>query len=132
VPAPSASVTDGDTICVWADWRHESVRLILIDTPETRRPGSPVGCFGPEATAYLQWLLSLGGELSLEIDVSNRDRHDRLLRYVRLDLDGEVYLVNEVMVRSGYAAFSTYPPDLKYVDEIRVAGQFAGEHGYGL
>ena len=46
--------------------------------------------------------------------------------------DGEVYLVNEVMVRAGYAAFATFPPDLNYADQIREAGRFAREHGYGL
>jgi micrococcal nuclease len=114
------------------DGRNELVRLILIDTPETRHPTSPVECFGPEATAYLSWLLSLDGELSLETDVSNRDRYDRLLRYVWLELDGEVYLVNEVMARSGFASLSTYPPDVQYVDQIREAAVFAREHGYGL
>jgi micrococcal nuclease len=132
VPATLASVTDGDTIRIFVDGRNEPVRLILIDTPETRAPGSPVECFGPEATAYLSWLLSLGGELFLETDVSNRDRYDRLLRFVWLELDGEVYLVNEVMARSGYASLSTYPPDVQYVDQIREAAAFAREHGYGL
>jgi hypothetical protein len=33
----------------------------------------------------------------------------------------QVYLTNEVMVRSGYAALSTYLPDVKYVDQIREA-----------
>jgi endonuclease YncB( thermonuclease family) len=132
VPATLASVTDGDTIRVFVDGQNEPVRLILIDTPETRHPTSPVECFGPEATAYLRWLLSLGGELSLETDVSHRDRYDRLLRYVWLELDGEVYLVNEVMARSGFAALSTYPPDVQYVDRIREAAVFAREHGYGL
>jgi hypothetical protein len=36
------------------------------------------------------------------------------------------------MVRSGYAALSTYPPDVKYVEQIREAQTFAREHGYGL
>ena len=76
---------------------------------------------------------SLGGDLYLETDVSDRDRFGRLLRYVWLDFgDGEVYLVNEALVRAGYAAFSTFPPDVKYVEEMREAGQFARENGYGL
>jgi micrococcal nuclease len=83
-------------------------------------------------SASLRWLLSLGGQLYLETDVSNRDRYDRLLRYVWLELDGEVYLVNEVMARSGYASLSTYPPDVQYVEQIREAAAFAREHGYGL
>jgi nuclease-like protein len=60
-------------------------------------------------------------------------RYDRLLRYAWLDFgDGEAYLINEAMVRAGYAAFATFPPDLKYVEEMREAGRFAREHGYGL
>jgi micrococcal nuclease len=132
-PVSLIEVTDGDTIRVDVDGRNEPVRLILIDAPETHDPNRPPECFGQEATAYLTWMLSLGGDLYLETDVSDRDRFGRLLRYVWLDFgDGEVYLVNEALVRAGYAAFSTFPPDVKYVEEIREAGQFAREHGYGL
>src|SRR3712207_3610359 len=61
------------------------------------------------------------------------DRFGRLLRYMWLDFGGgEVYLVNEALVRAGYAAFSTFPPDVKYVEEMREAGRFAREYGYGL
>jgi micrococcal nuclease len=127
-----ASVTDGDTIRVNVDGIEEPVRLILIDTPETHDPNDPPECFGQEATAYLGWLLSLGGTLSLESDVTDRDRYNRL-RYAWLDFgDGEVYLVNEAMVRSGYAALYTYPPDVKYVEQIREAQRIAREHEYGL
>jgi micrococcal nuclease len=132
-PVALVEVTDGDTIRVDVDGREEPVRLILIDSPETRDPNNPPECFGQEATTYLTWLLSLGGDLYLETDVSDRDRFGRLLRYVWLDFGGgEVYLVNEAMVRAGYAAFSTFPPDVKYVEEMREAGQFAREQGYGL
>jgi len=132
-PVALIEVTDGDTIRVDIDGRFEPVRLILIDAPETHDPNRPPECFGQEATTYLSWLLSLGGNLYLETDVSDRDRFGRLLRYVWLDFgDGEVYLVNEALVRAGYAAFSTFPPDVKYVEEIREAGQFAREHDYGL
>jgi micrococcal nuclease len=132
-PVELIEVTDGDTIRVDVDGRNEPVRLILIDAPETHDPNNPPECFGQEATTYLSWLLSLGGDLYLETDVSDRDRFGRLLRYVWLDFgDGEVYLVNEALVRAGYAAFSTFPPDVKYVEEIREAGQFAWEYDYGL
>lgn len=132
-PATLSRITDGDTIRVITGGQEEPVRLILIDTPETRDPNRPPECFGQEATEYLTWLLSLGGTLYLERDVSERDQFDRLLRYAWLDFDdGHAYLVNEVMVRSGYASLSTYPPDLKYVEEIREANRFAREHGYGL
>lgn len=133
-PAVLSRVIDGDTIeVILADGTVETVRLILVDTSETKKPNSPIECFGPEATAFTAWLLSLGGELSLEKDVSERDRFDRLLRYAWLDFgDGEVYNVSEAIVRSGYGALATFPPDVKYVDEIRAAQTFAREHEYGL
>jgi endonuclease YncB( thermonuclease family) len=133
VPATFSRITDGDTIRVVANGREEPVRLILIDTPETHDPNDPAECYGQEATASTTWLFSLGGQHYLESDVTDQDRYDRLLRYAWLDLgDGEVYLVNETVVRAGYGALSTYPPDVKYVDQIRAANAFAREHGYGL
>jgi micrococcal nuclease len=53
--SPNATVvyvTDGDTIGVEVDGVEERVRLIGIDTPETKKPDTPVQCFGPEATAF--------------------------------------------------------------------------------
>ena len=133
LPATLVSVTDGDTMRVLIDGQNEPVRLILVDAPETRHPDEPVECYGQEATAFLTWLLSLGGELYLEQDVSERDQFGRLLRYAWLDFGGgEVYLVNEAMVRAGYAAQVTFPPDVRYEDEMREAARFAREHGYGL
>jgi micrococcal nuclease len=132
-PADLASIADGDTIQVFVNGAHEPVRLILIDSPETVDPNRPVECFGQESTAYLTWLLSLGGAMYLESDVSDRDQFGRLLRYVWLDFGGgEVYLVNETLVRSGYAAQSTFPPDVKYEAQLREAARFARAHGYGL
>jgi micrococcal nuclease len=132
-PATLVAVTDGDTIRVALNGLVEPVRLILIDTPETNDPNNPPECYGQEATAYLSWLFSLGDQLYLETDVSDRDRFDRLLRYAWLDFgEGEVYLVNEAMVRSGYAALATFPPDVRYVDQIQAAQRFARGHGLGL
>ena len=131
-PASLISVSDGDTIRVDVGGQVETLRLILIDTPETHDPNNPPECYGAEATAFLEGLLPRGSELYLETDVSERDRFGRLLRYVWLDRGDEVYLVNEAMVRSGYAAQSTFPPDVKYEERIQEAARFAREHGYGL
>jgi len=131
-PAALISVSDGDTIRVDVGGQVETVRLILIDTPETRDPNNPPECYGAEATAFLEGLLLVGSEPYLETDVSERDRFGRLLRYVWLDRGDEVYLVNEAMVRSGYAAQSTFPPDVRYEQRIQEAARFAREHDYGL
>jgi micrococcal nuclease len=131
-PAELISVSDGDTIRVDVGGQGETVRLILIDTPETRDPNNPPECYGAEATAFLKELLPPGSKLYLETDVSERDRFGRLLRYVWLDHGEEVFQVNEAMVRSGYAAQSTFPPDVKYEERMQEAARFAREHGYGL
>src|SRR5215203_518328 len=130
--ASLVSVSDGDTIRVDVGGKVETLRLILIDTPETHDPNNPPECYGAEATTFLEGLLPHGSELYLETDVSERDRFGRLLRYVWLDRGDEVYLVNEAMVRSGFAAQSTFPPDVKYEERIQEAARFARAHGYGL
>jgi micrococcal nuclease len=131
-PATLVSISDGDTIRVDVGGKVETLRLILIDTPETRDPNNPPECYGAEATAFLEGLLPRGTEPYLESDVSERDRFGRLLRYAWFDRGDEVYLVNEAMVRAGYAAQSTFPPDVKYEERIQEAARFARAHGYGL
>jgi micrococcal nuclease len=131
-PATLVSVSDGDTIRVKVGGREETLRLILIDTPETHDPNNPPECYGAEATAFLEGLLPVGSQLYLETDVSERDRFGRLLRYVWLERGNAVYQVNEAMVRSGYAAQSSFPPDVKYEERIQEAARFARAHGYGL
>jgi micrococcal nuclease len=43
-------VVDGDTVDLLVGGRQERVRLIGVDTPETKHPDKPVECFGPEAS----------------------------------------------------------------------------------
>jgi micrococcal nuclease len=83
------------------------VRLLAIDTPETKDPRKPVQCFGKEATKQLQSLIS-GKFVTLVDDRSqgNRDKYKRLLRYV---YDGKLF-VNAEMVKQGYAfSYKEYP-----------------------
>lgn len=46
-------VTDGDTINVRRGFRRYTIRLIGIDTPETKKPATPVECGGKEATSRM-------------------------------------------------------------------------------
>ena len=104
----------------------ERVRLIGIDTPEIY---GGIECFGQEASAFTKSLLPIGTPVILEKDVSERDRYDRLLRYVYLP-DGR--MLNEVLVAEGYAQVSTYPPDVKYQDLFLDAQRRARELCLGL
>ncbi len=115
------SVTDGDTIVVrLGDSTTEHVRLIGIDTPETKDPRTVVECFGAEAAAETGRLLPPDTSVSLEKDVEARDRYGRLLAYVRRTSDG--LFVNEALVEGGWAAPYPYPPNVRYADEFRREG----------
>ena len=48
-------VVDGDTVDIVDDVRGRlRIRLLGIDTPETKKPGYTVGCWGPEATEFVK------------------------------------------------------------------------------
>ena len=133
IPAALASVTDGDTIDVMLDGRLESVRLVGVDAPETGGPYRDIECYGQEGTAFLEWLLAADGELFVEQDVEDRDQYGRLLRWVWLDLgNGEVYLLNEAVLRAGHGERFRNTPNRRYVDELIEAEEFAQYYGLGL
>jgi micrococcal nuclease len=120
-------VVDGDTIDVDLAGATVRVRYIGMDTPETVDPRRPVGCFGAEAAARNRALVE-GREVELEKDVSETDSFGRLLRYVYVD----GVMVNEALVREGYAQVATYPPDVKYVDRLLAAQREAQAARRGL
>lgn len=127
VRAEVISVTDGDTIRVRIDGQSVPIRYIGIDTPETVDPRRDVQCFGREASAFNAKLVA-GKVVELEKDVSETDRFQRLLRYVYVD--GK--MVNEELVRGGFAISSSYPPDVKYQDRLRALEVEARTKGVGL
>lgn len=94
-------VVDGDTIDVTIDGADERIRLLGIDTPETKVPERPPECFGPEAAARTTSLLPAGTVVRLERDIVARDDYGRLLAYVYRARDD--LLINEALVREGYA-----------------------------
>lgn len=101
-------VYDGDTIAVDMSGGSEKVRLIGVDTPETHDPDVPVQCYGPEASNYTKVNL-LDREVRLETDPTNqnRDRYNRLLRYVYLK-DGTLW--NQRLITEGFGfAYLRYP-----------------------
>ena len=105
-------VIDGDTFVIDTGPTTDIVRLIGIDAPETKNPNQSVECFCPESAQRLADLLPVGWTVYLERDVSDRDRYDRLLRYVWIvnRLTGRQTLVNESLVLSGYATVTIFPP----------------------
>jgi len=111
-------VIDGDTVKLR---NGEKVRLIGINTPEMGQP------YSSEAKNKLKELIE-GKEVTLEKDITDRDQYGRLLRYIWL---GDI-LINLEMVRLGYANSYSYPPDIKYQDQIVATEREAREEKIGL
>lgn len=99
---------DGDTIIVNMNGKREIVRMIGVDTPETHHPSRPIECFGLEASEYTRTLLE-DKRVRLQADPldTNRDRYERLLRYVYLP-DGTLF--EEQLIKNGYGfAYTLFP-----------------------
>lgn len=120
-------IVDGDTLEVTMKGKKEKVRLIGVDTPETKKPNTPVMFYGKEASAYTKKRLEKE-TVELEFDVDKKDPYDRLLVYVWI---GEE-LFNRTLVQEGYARIATYPPNVKYVDAFKQDQETARNKKKGL
>lgn len=122
-------VIDGDTIEVQlSDGTKEVVRLLLIDTPETKHPQKGVEPCGPEATAFTKRMLPTGKNIVLEFDKDKRDKYDRLLAYVYVDGKS----VNEALLAAGLAKVVVYKPNDKYEDKYRAIEAKAKKEKKGI
>lgn len=121
-------VVDGDTLHVVVNGQKETVRLLLVDTPETKHPDKPVEPFGPEASEFAKELLE-GQTVRLEFDGPKRDKYDRLLAYVWID----DVLFNELLVENGLARVAyVYDPPYKHYDTIAAAENRAMKEKKGI
>jgi endonuclease YncB( thermonuclease family) len=80
-PAGGTTATDCHTLQLDTG---RKVRLIGVDTPETKDPRKPVQHFGQEATAFTQRLIE-GKRVRLAYDQQHKDKYGRTLAYVYLD-----------------------------------------------
>ncbi|HUG07278.1 MAG TPA: lamin tail domain-containing protein [Acidimicrobiia bacterium] len=117
------SITDGDTIdVVLADGSRDTVRLIGVNAPERAE------CWASEATMVLEALVPAGSEIGMTFDQSDRDRFDRLLRYLWV---GSMS-VNQELVRRGAAISRRYPPDTGMAARLDGAQDGARADGLGI
>ena len=128
-------VIEGDTLWVYYGGQREKVRLIGIDTPESKvntkakRDAEMTGqdietitSMGKRSTKYVSSLVKPGHKVTIEFDVEQRDRYDRLLGYVYLS-NGK--MLNEEIVKAGYA-------NVKYQDRFLRAYKQARKKERGL
>ena len=117
-------VVDGDTIILN---NGERVRLIGVDTPETKHPRKPVEYYGKEASAFTKRMVE-GKEVRLEYDQQKRDKYSRLLAYVYLK---DSTFLNAEIVKQGYGhAYTRFP--FKYLEQFRQYEKEARKNKRGL
>jgi len=120
-----SKVHDGDTIGVILNGRKEKVRLIGIDALEIKQKP-----WGTRAKKHLEKLLTASNRtVILEFDVERRDKYGRLLCYV---YSTDKNMINLQMLKHGYAVLLTIPPNIKYVDELRIAQNEAKQYRRGI
>jgi micrococcal nuclease len=128
IPVELISPIDGDTIKVKYEGKEESVRFLLVDTPETKHPRTGVQPFGPEASKFTSKMIS-SGQVQLEFDIGGRDKYQRLLAYVYVD----GVSVQEELLKAGLARVAyIYAPNTKYVDQYQEIQKVAQQKAIGI
>lgn len=126
--AKVSRVVDGDTVKVIYDGKEETVRLLLVDTPETKHPSKPVQPLGPEASSFAKKRLE-GKQIELEFDGPARDKYDRLLAYIWVD--GEMF--NQTLLEYGLARLAyVYDPPYTHFEAYMKAQNRAKDNELGI
>lgn len=121
-------VIDGDTLVALVDGEETTIRLLNIDTPETKDPDEEVQCLGPEATAFLTERLPAGTEIDLEYDEERLDPYDRTLAGV-YESDS---LINAEIAEEGLGVPVYFAPNKRFLPEVEEAAENAQRNEAGL
>lgn len=120
---------DGDTFDVEYEGRDERVRLLNIDTPETKHPDRSAQCLGSEAAKFLAAAAPVESRLRLEFDKTQRDRYGRLLA-AAFTSDGT--LVNAEVARNGFARVVSFDDNIRFRPPVEAAWREAAVARRGL
>ena len=135
-------VIDGDTLKIKYQSSEENIRLIGIDTPESKinkkakkdskRSGQDIKtiiALGDKAANFTRSLVKPGNTIKVEFDVQQRDRYGRILGYIYLN-NGK--MLNEEIIKAGYANIMTVPPNVKHQEVFLIAYREASNNRKGL
>ena len=136
-------IIDGDTVVVRVLGKKEHVRLIGIDAPESRdnqrarraaeregRDLETILSYGKRSSEYLRRIVPPGTAVRVVLDVEHRDHYGRLLAYLYSDQGGD--MINERMIRDGYAYPLTVPPNVAHAKRFKELYQQARSRRSGL
>jgi micrococcal nuclease len=119
------AVNDGDTVTLVMQGKKYRTRLIGIDAPEMGQEP-----WGRTARAYLRTILKAEHwNVLVETDVEHYDKYNRLLVYL---WSKDKKLINEMMVRDGYAVTYPFKLNSRYRDRFKKAERSAQEKHIGI
>ncbi|MFV0255216.1 MAG: thermonuclease family protein [Erysipelotrichaceae bacterium] len=119
------SCVDGDTAHFSVNGIDETVRFLVVDTPEIS--GTPEE-YGMEASHYTCNALRGSEEIKLEFENDLRDKHERLLAWVWLD--GK--LLQESLVEEGLASVKYVYGEYKYTNLLYETQDLAQSNHIGM
>jgi micrococcal nuclease len=116
VPVTLVETVDGDTIKVNYNGKVTTVRYLLVDTSEEKKPGVCVQPYAVDAYNKNKQMLN-SGNITLEFDHGSRyDKYGRLLAYVFVN----GHSVQEELLKDGYARVAyIYDPPYKYLSQYQ-------------
>jgi len=119
---------DGDTLTVLYNGVTSNVRLIGVDTPESKKNAKAksdalkqhvtveqIVKQGKEAYTFTSSLMKKNDEVFLEFDKEKTDKYKRLLAYVYLNNT----MINSTLVKDGYAVPMSIKPNVKYAKQFK-------------
>ncbi|ATD31817.1 thermonuclease family protein [Macrococcoides bohemicum] len=116
---------DGDTISVKVNNRKKTVRLLLVDTPESKKPNTPVQPYAIEAARFTESIVKTC-DLKIQYDTKGKkDRYGRDLVYLYC---GNT-MINELLVQQGYARVGYVYQQKDNLDRLLQAEKKAKQQG---
>lgn len=110
------SCIDGDTANLLLDGEEIKVRMLAIDTPETKHPTIGREPFGEEASEYTCNRLKNAKEIEIEYDQNSDklDKYERHLVWIWVD----DYLLQDEIIKEGLAEVAYLYGDYKYTGTL--------------
>lgn len=113
-----AEAIDGDTIKGLVRGKQVKIRLILVDTPETKHPSIGKQPFGEEAKQFVARRVKIAKKVEVELHGTNStDRYGRLIGHVFVSGQN----LNRLLLKNGYARIAYRYSQYAYEDTYRQA-----------
>jgi micrococcal nuclease len=117
IPSTQVTVVDGDTIKIKLTNKTETVRFLLVDTPEIHDRVTDIAQpYSLEAKAFTSQMIKNSKAITIEKDKSDRDKYGRYLAYVYADGQS----VQKALLENGLARVAyVFQPNTKYESQYR-------------